>query len=58
MDHTRSTLHQVQFRAATSVTDKLLESELRLVNLMQELNDRKAELGTIALSEVRSCWQA
>jgi hypothetical protein len=45
---------QVQFRAASAVTDKLVESELRLANLIQELNDRKAELGGLTVNEVKN----
>ncbi len=43
---------QVQFRAAVNVTDKLRESELRLLNLIQDLTDRKADLNGLTLSEV------
>ncbi len=46
---------QVQFRAAVNVTDKLRESELRLLNLIQDLTDRKADLNGLTLSEV--CFQ-
>ena len=49
-----STLYecQVQFRAASNVCDKLTECELRLVNLMEEVDARKSELGNVSVAEV------
>ena len=43
---------QVQFRAASNVCDKLTEAELRLINLLEEVDSRKSELGNVAISEV------
>ena len=47
------TLFQVQFRAANNIHDKLTEAELRITNLLEEIESRKTELGNVNLSEVR-----
>ena len=46
-------MFQVQFRAANNIHDKLTEAELRITNLLEEIESRKTELGTVNLSEVR-----
>jgi DNA repair exonuclease SbcCD ATPase subunit len=46
---------QVQFRSAANVCDKLTEAELRLVNLHEEVEARKSELGNVTIAEV-SDW--
>ena len=43
---------QVQFRAASNVCDKLTEAELRLANLLEEVESRKAELGGMTVAEL------
>lgn len=46
IDHLHDKLEKlkpVQFRAASNVKDKLTESELRLVNLVEEIDQRKGE---------------
>lgn len=45
------TLKPVQFRAAASTTDKLLESKLRLQELLTELEQRKGELADVDVNE-------